>query len=69
MATEKKFQITQRLYTLAQAAQYLGRSVYSMRGLIWAGRIPVLQHRPRGKQYVDVRDLDHFIETEKRTIP
>ena len=68
MATEKTPQINKRLYTLAEAGQYLGRSVYSVRELVWAGRIPVLQHRPRGKQWVDIRDLDKFIDTEKRTI-
>ncbi len=64
----KKTQITQRLYTLAEAGQYLGRSTYSVRELVWAGKIPVIQHKPRGKQWVDVCDLDKFIDIEKRII-
>ncbi len=64
----KKTQITQRLYTLAEAGQYLGRSTYSVRELVWAGEVPVIQHKPRGKMWIDLKDLDRFIDSEKRTV-
>ena len=57
----------QRLLTLPQAATYLGRSVYSLRTLIWRGDLQVVQDRR--KMRVDVRDLDLWIERNKRTAP
>jgi hypothetical protein len=35
--------LRKRLYTLKEAAQYLGRSAWSMRELIWAGEIPIVR--------------------------
>jgi len=55
-----------RLYTLAEAGGYLGRSVYSVRTLIWAGKIPIVKDGK--KQWVDIVDLDLFIERNKTTI-
>ena len=39
-----------RLFALAEAAAYLGRSTWSIRRLIWNGELPA------------VRDMDEFIE-------
>jgi excisionase family DNA binding protein len=47
-----------RLFTLKEAAQYLGRSVWSMRELIWAGVIPVVRQEGGRKIYLDKIDLD-----------
>jgi len=52
-----------RLYTVQEAALYLGRSVYSMRSLIWTGRVPVVQHGRR--QWIDLMDLDRYIQNNK----
>jgi hypothetical protein len=36
-----------------------------MRGLVWAGKIPVVRS---GKRiFIDVRDMDAFVEKNKRT--
>ena len=56
----------QRLYSLAQAGLYLGRSLYSVRTLIWRGLLPVVSEGRT--QRVDIKDLEHFIEVHKRTI-
>lgn len=51
------------LYTLDEAATYLGRSTWSVRHLIWKGLLP--QVRPDRRVQVDVRDMDEFIEMYK----
>lgn len=55
-----------RLYTLKEAGEYLGRSEYSVRTLIWGGVLPVV--RSGKKQWVDILDMDLFIEKNKETI-
>ena len=55
-----------RLYDLKAAAEYLGRPVWGMRELIWAGKMPVV--RDGKKQYVDLHDMDQYIERNKVTV-
>lgn len=55
--------ITKRLYTVQEAAEYLGRSVWSVRELIWAGRLPIV--RVGRRIHLDLYDLDTFIEQNK----
>jgi len=57
-----------RLLPLKDAAQWLGLTVWAMRERIWAGQIPVVQFPGGRKMYVDVRDLEAFIEKNKRVI-
>ena len=52
-----------RLYTLKEAAEYLGRSEWSMRELIWSGSIRVV--KVGRKIYVDIEDLNDFINRNK----
>jgi len=52
-----------RLYSLPEAAVYLGRSTWSVRRLIWAGELPSV--RACGRVHVDVLDLDAFIDRNK----
>lgn len=52
-----------RLYALAEAADYLGRSIWSVRRLIWNGELPSV--RAGGRVHVDVRDMDEFIDKYK----
>jgi hypothetical protein len=54
-----------RLYTLRESAEYLGRSEWSMRELIWAGMIPVVRAEGSRKIYLDIKDLDDFIIRNK----
>ncbi len=57
--------LQKRLFTLKEAAAYLGRSEWSMRELIWAGAIPVVKPEGSRKIFVDVQDLNQFIDRNK----
>lgn len=55
--------LAKRLYSLHEAAIYLGRSTWSVRRLIWKGELPSV--RAGGRVHVDVNDLDAFVEKNK----
>ncbi len=52
-----------RLYSLSEAAIYLGRSIWSVRRLIWDGELP--QVRVGRRVHIDLRDMDAFIDQNK----
>ena len=56
-----------RLYTLKQAADYLGRSEWGMRDLIWKQQIPVVMNKGGRKIFIDVQDLDAYVSDHKST--
>jgi excisionase family DNA binding protein len=56
-----------RLYTLKEAAKYLGRSEWGMRGLIWSGKIPAIRVEGGRKIFLDIQDLDAFVDKNKST--
>jgi len=58
--------VKKRLYTVKEAAVYLGRGVHGVRDLIWDGELPVIQRGEKGVQYIDVNDLDSWIERNKK---
>ena len=53
-----------RLCTVKQASAYMGIPVWAVRSLIWKG-FPFI--RLGHTMYLDVRDLDAFIDREKQT--
>ena len=58
-----------RLYSIQEAAKYLGRGPDSVRELIYAKELPIIKRGEdpqRGKVWIDVRDLDSWIEGHKR---
>lgn len=57
--------LCKRLYTLKEAAEYLGRSVWGMRELIWSRRIPIVKQDECRKIYLDINDLNDFVEKNK----
>lgn len=59
--------VSKRLYTIDEAAIYLGRTVWSVRELIWGGLIPSV--RVGRRVHLDITDLDQFIERHKVTEP
>ena len=61
----RRGQPLKRLYRVEEAAEYLGRSTWSVRRLIWAGELPAV--RAGGRVHVDVQDMDAFIEQNKVT--
>jgi excisionase family DNA binding protein len=52
-----------RLYTIPQAAEYLGRSPWAVRSMIWSGKL--LAVRDGKRLLLDVNDLDRWIEANK----
>jgi hypothetical protein len=57
--------VRKRLFTLKEAADYMGRSVWGMRDLVWSQVIPVVKQGGCRKMYLDIKDLDEFIENNK----
>ena len=58
--------LNKRLYDLKEAAIYLGRPIFSIRTLIWKGALPYVKEGRR--QYLDVHDMDTYIERCKETM-
>jgi hypothetical protein len=52
-----------RLYSLEEAAIYLGRSLWSVRRLVWNGLLSKVE--AGGRIHIDVRDMDAFIDSNK----
>lgn len=57
-----------RLLPLKGAAKWLGLSIWALRERIWAGQIPVIRFPGGRKMFIDVKDLETFIEQNKSTI-
>ncbi len=55
--------LSRRLYDIQAVADYLGIPPYTVRGLIWNGSLPCV--RIGRRQYLDIRDVDRFIEQAK----
>ena len=58
--------LDKRLYDLKEAAHYLGRPIFSVRTLIWNGALPFV--KDGRKQYVDIYDMDAYIEKNKESM-
>ena len=57
--------LPKRLYSLPEAAHYLGRTLWSMRELIWKGSIPIVRE---GKRiFIDITDLETYVSKHKST--
>ena len=57
--------LPKRLYSLPEAAHYLGRTLWSMRELVWKGSIPIVRE---GKRiFVDIVDLEAYVNKHKTT--
>jgi excisionase family DNA binding protein len=52
-----------RLYSVKEAASYLGRSVTALREMIWAGKLPYIKDGRR--ILLDVQDMDEWIEKSR----
>lgn len=55
--------VNKRLYSVPEAAVYLGRSVWAMREMLWAGKMPYIKDGRR--ILVDIADIDRWIEFNK----
>lgn len=52
-----------RLYSVEEAATYLGRTKEAVEHMIGAGKLPVV--RADRRVFLDVRDLDRWIDANK----
>ena len=57
-----------RLLPLKKAAEFLGLTTWAMRERIWAGDIPVVRFPGGRKMFIDVQDIEAFIQENKDTI-
>ena len=56
-----------RLYTLKEGATFLGMGVHGVRGLVWAGELPVVKRSGNGRKFfLDLVDLESWIEGNKK---
>jgi excisionase family DNA binding protein len=55
--------IQKRLLTVEEAAVYLGRSKEAVQHMISAGKLPIV--KPDRRVFLDIRDLDNWIEGNK----
>jgi excisionase family DNA binding protein len=58
-----KIFLQKRLYSVKEAAPYLGRSVTALREMLWAGKLPYIKDGRR--ILLDIRDIDEWIEKSK----
>ncbi len=56
-----------RLLRTKQAAEYLNLSPWKLRRLIAHGQLPVVQAEEGAPFLLDIRDLDGYIDRNKRT--
>jgi excisionase family DNA binding protein len=55
--------IIKRLYSIKEASVYLGRSVWALREMLWAGKLPYIKD---GKRILlDINDMNNWIEQNK----
>jgi len=56
-------ELPKRLYSIKEAAGYLGRSVWAVREMIWARKIPCV--RDGRRRLLAILDGDRWIEKNK----
>ena len=62
--TENRLVPAKRLYNIKESAEYLGQTDWGMRSLVWSKKLPVVRHGR--KIWLDLKDLDAFIEANKK---
>jgi excisionase family DNA binding protein len=63
MSTPRRESPVKRLYSIKEAALYLGRSECAVREMIWAGKLPYVKDSKR--ILLDIYDMDKWIEKNK----
>ena len=52
-----------RLYSIREAGEYLGRTPWAIREMVWSGKLKAVKGDRR--IFLDVEDLDRWIEMHK----
>jgi excisionase family DNA binding protein len=55
--------VTKRLYSINEASIYLGRSVWAVREMLWAGKLPCIKDGRR--ILLDIKDMESWVEKNK----
>jgi excisionase family DNA binding protein len=55
--------IPKRLYSIKEGAFYLGRSVWAVREMLWAGKMPYVKDGQR--ILIDIQDMNEWIDRNK----
>ncbi len=59
------YPLPKRLFTLREASVYLGRTLWGMRELVWAGKISIVRDGKR--MFIDIQDLEAYVKKNKTT--
>ncbi len=62
-APERSTGVEKRLFTVLEAAEYLGMTEWGVRGLIYNGKIPSVRNGRR--VFLDIEDMNRWIEENK----
>jgi excisionase family DNA binding protein len=55
--------LSKRLYNIKEGAVYLGRTVWAVREMLWAGKMPYVKD---GKRIlIDINDMNEWIDQSK----
>jgi excisionase family DNA binding protein len=55
--------LSKRLYNIKEGAVYLGRTVWAVREMLWAGKMPYVKD---GKRILlDIQDMNEWIDKSK----
>lgn len=60
--------IPKRLLRVKEAAAYLGISARKLRSLVQSGQMPFVQFEAYGPWWIDLHDLETFIEAAKQRV-
>ena len=63
--SQTKEPLRKRLLTVKEASVYLGMTIPAIRERIWNGQIPIV--RPDRRMFLDIHDLDKWIDQYKTT--
>jgi excisionase family DNA binding protein len=55
--------LQKRLYSIKEAAIYLGRTETALREMLWAGKLPYI--RDGRRLLLDLQDMDRWIDESK----
>jgi len=57
--------LNKRLYSIKEASVYLGRSIWAVREMLWAGKMPYIKDGRR--ILLDINDINNWIDKNKLT--
>lgn len=62
--TKPTYQVNKRLYSIKDAADYLGRSPWTVAEMVRTGKLPYIVDGKR--KFLDILDINRWIDINKR---